>query len=794
MKCRDADLIPVCVRIKSRKDIPGSASILRQASVKLLRKSIRNSRHWFYSLQEDLYRVHSKCSDVLSHTDFDICDRITYMQAQRSGELSAYKQNRKFEALLNKQKQVVPYQDNNSQATRTVINLSQKVLSESALEVLEKGLNFAPTMKRIPYEKVIGNVEEVVRYNKIPSSDAECLRQDIAFVLRHAKLPGPNITNEELLALRVLREDADLIILKADKGNATVVMNVTEYDVKIQSLLNDANTYKPVVYNPTARTHRSTRKIIMECQHAIGEEVTKYLLRPRNVLPPKLYGLPKVHKQNAPLRPIVSQIDSPTYELAKHVAGVLQSTVGRTFSFVKDSRHFIQILKQTKVDESEKMVSFDVESLFTNVPLADCMKVMEKSIQENCIPVEYAKLVHHILSTNYFVYKGNYYLQIDGVAMGSPVAPVVASIWMEYFENMAISTAPLPVKLWKRYVDDIFCIVEGNKDEIELLLAHFNGLHPKMRFTYEMECDRRLAFLDVLVQVREDGGLGHSVYRKPTHTDRYLHANSHHHPRQLFSVVTSLTNRAFDLCDENHIESELAHIQCVLRKNGYKCQSLPSRPRPRPRKCMVDRKPAFLPYVKGVTDKIAKILQKFSVKTIFTPLKKISHYLRSPKDSFPLEKPGVYKIDCSCGSSYIGQTKRTIACRVKEHIRAVKNVDTQKSAIAEHLIESGSNHWIELHNPQVISTERHYIPRLVQEAIEITKHRNFNREDGFQLSGVWNPVVRMCRNQKNCVVPVARPDTVSVVCRDGVKCDNETDGRGVRNKRVRKRVDRYGYQ
>ncbi|RVE40688.1 hypothetical protein evm_014663 [Chilo suppressalis] len=92
----------------------------------------------------------------------------------------------------------------------------------------------------------------------------------------------------------------------------------------------------------------------------------------------------------------------------------------------------------------------------------------------------------------------------------------------------------------------------------------------------------------------------------------------------------------------------------------------------------------------------------------------------------------------NCGGSYSGQTKRTIACRMKEHIKAVRNNDTQKSAIAEHLIDSGSNHWIELHNPQIISTERKYIPRLVKEAIEITKHKNFNREDGlkFQLSGI----------------------------------------------------------
>ncbi|XP_026496530.1 uncharacterized protein LOC113401036 [Vanessa tameamea] len=258
-----------------------------------------------------------------------------------------------------------------------------------------------------------------------------------------------------------------------------------------------------------------------------------------------------------------------------------------------------------------------------------------------------------------------------------------------------------------------------------------------------MEKNRKIAFLDVEIGVRTDGSMSHTVYRKTTHTDRYLHANSHHHPRHLNAVVTSLTNRANDLCDEDHIQSELAHVEKVLQRNGYKVGNTATRDHKLLRQYRVERQPAFMPYVKGVTDKIARVLGKYAVKTIFTPFKKIGQMLRSPKDSFPLEKPGVYKIDCSCGKSYVGHTKRTISCRINEHIKAVKNNDTKKSAIAEHILEAGPNHWIEFHNAQILATKRHYIPRLVREAIEITKY--INREDGFQLSKVWNPVTKLCK-------------------------------------------------
>ncbi|XP_063535991.1 uncharacterized protein LOC134745832 [Cydia strobilella] len=154
--------------------------------------------------------------------------------------------------------------------------------------------------------------------------------------------------------------------------------------------------------------------------------------------------------------------------------------------------------------------------------------------------------------------------------MGSPVDPVVANIWMEHFEHLALSAPPVPVKIWKRYVDDVFCIIKGGKQEAELMLGHLNSMHRSMSFTLEMEQERSIAFLDVRLNVTGCGMLGHSFYRKPTHTDRYLHASSHHHPRQLNSVVASLTNRAHALCDSLHLNQELNHVQSVLRMNGYR--------------------------------------------------------------------------------------------------------------------------------------------------------------------------------------------------------------------------------
>ncbi|XP_045455125.1 uncharacterized protein LOC123664651 [Melitaea cinxia] len=181
-----------------------------------------------------------------------------------------------------------------------------------------------------------------------------------------------------------------------------------------------------------------------------------------------------------------------------------------------------------------------------------------------------------------------------------------------------------------------------------------------------------LPFLDVRVKVKPNGSLSRCVYRKLTHADRYLHASSHHHPRHLQSVVTSLKNRAQDLCDPEHFEQELDHVQEVLANNGNQVNKQTRQPTKRRKHPEVKRQPAYMPYARGVTDKIGGLLKKYSISTVLTPGAKVTNIVGTPKDVLPLQTPGVYKINCSCGSSYIGQTKRKIAERVKEYIAAVK--------------------------------------------------------------------------------------------------------------------------
>ena len=111
---------------------------------------------------------------------------------------------------------------------------------------------------------------------------------------------------------------------------------------------------------------------------------------------------------------------------------------------------------------------------------------------------------------------GHFYEQKEGAAMGSPISAVVANLYMEFFDELALETALTRHRLWKRYVDDTFCILR--KGSTEKLLHHFNGVRLTINFTVEQEEDETLPSLDTLFRRREDGSLDSSVYRKPTYT------------------------------------------------------------------------------------------------------------------------------------------------------------------------------------------------------------------------------------------------------------------------------------
>ena len=153
--------------------------------------------------------------------------------------------------------------------------------------------------------------------------------------------------------------------------------------------------------------------------------------------------------------------------------------------------------------------------------------------------------------------------------MGSHISPIIANLHMEAFETQAISTAPHPPSLWRRFVDDTFVIIQ--KAQKDSFIKCINSIDEKIQFTMDgSRCDGSMPFWDTLVTPNTGGSLSTKVYRKPAHTDLYLQCESHLTIAVKYSVVNTLHHRAKAVCSKQQLlDEEEDHLQKVLTVNKY---------------------------------------------------------------------------------------------------------------------------------------------------------------------------------------------------------------------------------
>ena len=398
---------------------------------------------------------------------------------------------------------------------------------------------------------------------------------------------------------------------------------------------------------------------------------------------------------------------------------------------VSNSAKFAEEISNVDIQDDEVMLSFDVVSLFTAIPVDKaCDYISNKLLKDNSLPSrtsldsnEIISLLKFILSNNYFIYDDKIYKQIHGCAMGSPVSPVVANLCMEAIEEMAINTSEVQPKVWKRYVDDSFCIIK--RDAVNNSFhTTLNSIDPHISFPIEEESDQQIAFLDTLVS-RKDNTITIDVYRKATHTDRYLDFSSHHDKRHKISTAETLLHRAIKLpSTPQGKNTEINHVFDALRANNYpsfvisnilkqKFSKPPTHAIPSPEELVgmffkwfaPQENPngfAVLPFINGVTQPLTRILRRHDIRVVNKPLKTLQQEFLSPKFRPAIEhQPNVvYKIPCAdCDWCYIGETGRCFETRKKEHVRNVKTC-ANGSNIAKHAWSFG--HRIDFNHSRVI--------------------------------------------------------------------------------------------
>ena len=416
------------------------------------------------------------------------------------------------------------------------------------------------------------------------------------------------------------------------------------------------------------------------------------------------------------------------------------------------------------------MVSLDVVSLFTSVPLDYTIRIIldkvytDKKVTTKLSRDELQTLLELCTKKMHFSFNQKIYKQTNGVAMGSPLGPVIANIFMVHLEELMIPTLATKMSSWYRYVDDTFTFIKDG--EIETVQQALNNFHGDIKFTYESEIDNTISFLDVSVSRKQDGTFDTAVYRKKTDSSIYINWDAFATRQWKIGTLKGLFRRAFLVCSTDlALKKELEHLKRVFTKtNGYPSKivhntleeirrkwietSHPTQPVTPPNDQVLEAKQVEVtPYIclpyKGVEGE--KVIQSFkkSLRSVLSDNVKPRFINKGTKlGSFFSLKDKVESIhqtnlvygyippdEDSLKEGYIGQTKVRFGRRTHEHAHTDKESAVFKNSQEKNLDVAHEDFQIlEKGFPKLLD-------RRIAESLYVKEHRpKLNEQkDSFKL-------------------------------------------------------------
>lgn len=652
------------------------------------------------------------------------------------------------------------------------VNKTEVEFPDDMKWLLSMGHKFALPVKRdaLPLFKIIADGEEMIKTKEV--GDQDSARSNITQILQH-HLRSTYVPNIDKFINKIhrdtkkfLQQHKDIYIVPADKGNVTVAMHKKEYIEKMRDIMADRSTYRVLRNNPTTKLQTANDGFVKDLfQQKLISEYQRKVMTTYTANSPKIYGLPKIHKEGLPLRPICASMSVPSYELSKFLVQILKNLVEGSKYNVKNSSSFIQALTPVELDKDDIMVSFDVVSLFTNVPIRTVLEIIDKSWNhlKNHTQIKKSMFMEMlrfcIIDNNYVEFGGHTYQQKQGVPMGSPASPILADIFMEHLLDEVLENLVCKPKILTKYVDDLFAVIR--LEDLDTTLTALNSFHPRIQFTVEVEKCCELPYLDVKV-VRRGNNTIFDWYRKPTSSGRLINFNSKQ-PRQIImNTAQQFINRVLSTSDSVFHNKNKKMILDTLCSNSFPTAIIrtliSNYNKEKPTEVVANqeviyRSALYIPYLSNRM-KAAPIRDKektrIAYRSTITLKNELFTNIKGGIDKME-RSDVVYRINClggngiECPSVYIGTSKQKLKNRLSGHRSDIGSGSTQKTALALHCIEE--NHKPDLHNVTILQTERHQNKRMLLEMLHIVNTENAvnRRSDCEKLSSIYSQLFKRPR-------------------------------------------------
>ena len=441
--------------------------------------------------------------------------------------------------------------------------------------------------------------------------------------------------------------------------------------------------------------------------------------------------MPKDHKSNLPVRPIISYRNAPSYGLSKYFAHLLKPFLANFGFGAKNSYEVVNKLKNINIASNERMASLDVTQLFTNISTSMAIDVVNKKISENpsiaSLPKNlFMEGLSICLNSTYLTFRKHFYQQIYGVAMGSPCAMVIADLVMAHIEETNIKPILYKFSFYSRYVDDT--LISGTEDNINSLYTTLNQTNQRIKFTREDECHQKINFLDISIE-RKTNTLTLGVSHKSVSANNMIRADSNHAITQKEGTIKGFALRALRFCNEAEpLSQELDWIRNIFKNAGFCGKRIDSIIQDATKQHNDDKsmdadkvKKTRIPITFTSNNDYRcykKLLKDSNIELAYKPVLSMMNLFPSVKDR-QTRGGAIYDIECEkCSQHYIGETERQLAKREYEHSYAIRSHNIKSSAIADHAWSEGH---FDYKKATIIQHESNYTLRKIKEAYQIRK-------------------------------------------------------------------------
>ena len=284
--------------------------------------------------------------------------------------------------------------------------------------------------------------------------------------------------------------------------------------------------------------------------------------------------LPKIHKPNNPGRPIVSACSCPTELVFSYLDRIVTPIVKSLPSYIKDSTHALKIFRDFSFSGQDKLIfTMDITSLYTVIPNSEGLQALKHFFDQRTVKEPSSETLLHlaelVLTLNCFSFAGNYYKQINGVAMGTRMGHSYVNLFVGYVEHQFFNqyNGPKP-ELYGRYIDGCIGAISSSREELDQFITSVNSFHPALKYTWEIS-ETSLAFLDIKVSI-SGNVLCTSVHYKPKDSHSYLLYSSSHPLYVKNAIPYSQFLRFRRLCsDDSDFSSKSEEICQFFEKRGY---------------------------------------------------------------------------------------------------------------------------------------------------------------------------------------------------------------------------------